>query len=73
MKVFVEVDDKYILLEDGLEVNNFDNDNIRDDVISNAMDKIENYRLSKEMIKQVNAGYLVKKLGLHPDMIENWG
>lgn len=71
MKVFVEVDDKYILLEDGLEVNNFDNDNIRDDVISNAMDKIENYRLSKEMIKQVNAGYLVKKLGLHPDMIEN--
>lgn len=71
MKVFVEVDDKYILLEDGLEVDNFDNDNIRDDVISNAMDKIENYRLSKEMIKQVNAGYLVKKLGLHPDMIEN--
>ena len=49
----------------------FDNDNIRDDVISNAMDKIENYRLSKEMIKQINAGYLVKKLGLHPDMIEN--
>ena len=71
MKVFVEVDDKYILLEDGLEVDNFDNDNIRDDVISNAMDKIESYRLSKEMIKQVNAGYLVKKLGLHPDMIEN--
>lgn len=71
MKVFVEVDDKYILLEDGLEVDNFDNDNIRDDVISNAMDKIENYRLSKEMIKQLNAGYLVKKLGLHPDMIEN--
>lgn len=71
MKVFVEVDDKYILLEDGLEVDNFDNDNIRDDVISNAMDKIENYRLSKEMVKQVNAGYLVKKLGLHPDMIEN--
>ncbi|MCI5967598.1 MAG: hypothetical protein MRZ42_04375 [Tenericutes bacterium] len=71
MKVFVEVDDKYILLEVGLEVDNFDNDNIRDDVISNAMDKIENYRLSKEMIKQVNAGYLVKKLGLHPDMIEN--
>lgn len=71
MKVFVEVDDKYILLEDGLEVDNFDNDNIRDDVISNAMDKIENYRLSKEMIKQINAGYLVKKLGLHPDMIEN--
>ena len=71
MKVFVEVDDKYILLEDGLEVDNFDNDNIRDDVISNAMDKIENYRLSKEMIKQVNAGYLVKKLGLPPDMIEN--
>ena len=71
LKVFVEVDDKYILLEDGLEVDNFDNDNIRDDVISNAMDKIENYRFSKEIIKQENAGYLVKKLGLHPDMIEN--
>ena len=71
MKVFVEVDDKYILLEDGLEVDNFDNDNVRNEIISNAMDKIENYRLSKEMVKQENAGYLVKKLGLHPDMIKN--
>lgn len=71
MKVFVEVDDKYILLEEGLEVDNFDNDNIRDNVISDAMDKIENYRLSKEVIKQENAEYLVKKLGLHPDMAKN--
>lgn len=71
MKVFVEVDDKYILLEEGLEVDNFDNDNIRDNVISDAMDKIKNYRLSKEVIKQKNAEYLVKKLGLHPDMAKN--
>lgn len=67
MKVFIEIDNKYILLTDDLEKDNFNSDILREEVINNAMDKIETYKLEKEVKRQKEGGYLVKKLGKYPN------
>ena len=68
MKVFIEIDNKYILLTDELEKDNFNNDALREEIVNQAMDKIEAYKLKKELKKQKEGGYLVKKLGVYPGM-----
>lgn len=71
MKVFIEVGDEYILLEDDLEVSNFKNDLIKDEVMSNAMDKIEDYKLRMEIKRHKNNPVMMMKLGEYPNMKES--
>lgn len=73
MKVFIEVDNNYVLLSDEVNKDNFDNYLIREEAINQAMDKLQEYkmkleieRLRKNPVKMKTLG--VKKLGLHPSM-----
>ena len=66
MKVFVEVDDKYILLEQDKDYSNFETDSQKTYIINEAMDMLENKKMNMEIAKQRKGDYLVKKLDKHP-------
>ena len=68
MKIYVEVGEKFVLLTEEKEYSNEDNDVLKTEMINNAMNILENNKLQKEIEKQALGGYLVKKLGVHPDM-----
>lgn len=68
MKIYVEVGDKFLLLMNGKEYSNENNDVLKTEIINDAMNILENNKLEKEIEKQKLGGYLVKKLGVHPDM-----
>lgn len=66
MKVFVEVGDKYLLLTEGNDYSNEDNDKIKTEMINEAMNQLENKKLNMEAAKQYKGGYKVLKLGTNP-------
>ena len=68
MKIYINVNDKYLLITDELVKDNIGEDFTKVELINNAMDKLEELKMSMELKKQKNGGYLVKKLGVHPDM-----
>ena len=68
MKIYISVNDKYLLITDELVKDNSDDYLTKTELINNAMDKLEELKMSMELNKQKNGGYLVKKLGVHPDM-----
>ena len=68
MKVYIVVDNKYILLEDNLKKDNINNSIIKEDIINNAMNRLEQEKLEMEIIRQRENPVKVKKFGLHPSM-----
>ena len=66
MRVFVEVEDKYILLEQDNDYSNFETDDQKTYIINEAMNMLENKKMNMEIDKQRKGGYKVKKLDCHP-------
>lgn len=73
MKVFIEIDNNYVLVSDEVEKDSFDNYLIREDVINQAMDRLHEYkmkleveRLRKNPVKMKTLG--TRKLGVHPSL-----
>ena len=66
MKIFIVQDNNYILLLNDIEKDNFDNYLIRDEVISNVMDKLEDYKMRLEMERKIANPVKIKKIGVHP-------
>ena len=68
MKIYIEVGGKYILFTTDMEYSNIDNEIFKTELINNSMDILEENKLKQEIAKEKLGGYLVKKMGLHPDM-----
>ena len=68
MKIYVEVDNSYILLSEEIEKDNINNYLIRNEIISNAMDKLEDYKMRLEVERHIANPVKMKKLGVHPNM-----
>ncbi len=68
MKVYVETNGKYILLDEESAYDNLNNEDFKQLVINKAMDMLEMLKLNLELQKQKEGNYLVKKLGLHPSI-----
>ena len=68
MKIYIESNDNYLLLTDELDKANIEDYYKKNELINNAMDKLEDYKISMEIKRQKNIKYLVKKLGINPNM-----
>ena len=66
MKIYIEQGDNCILLKDDtVDYSNIENENLKESIINEAMDKLENKKLSMEISKQKQGGYKVLKLGFY--------
>ena len=66
MKIYVETEDKYVLLTEENDYSNLENDFIKTELINEAMNRLETKKLGMEIEKQLKGGYKVKKLSVHP-------
>lgn len=65
MKVYVEFENKYLLLNDDKDYSNIDKDVLKTEIINEAMNLLENKKLNMEIAKQRKGGYKVKKMGVY--------
>ena len=64
MKIYIEYGDNCILLrDDTVDYSNIESENLKESIINEAMDKLENKKISMEIAKQKEGGYKVLKLG----------
>ena len=73
MKVYVEVDNKFILLTEENYKDNFENEIIKEEIINKAMDRLEAEKIRMEMTRHKNNPVKMLKLGVHPDMRKKAG
>lgn len=66
MKIYIESNNDYLLLTDEFDKANIEDYYKKNELINNAMDKLEQLKLSMEIKRQKKGDYLVKKLGAHP-------
>ena len=66
MKVFIEVDNNYVLVSDEVNKDSFDNYLIREDAINQAMDRLHEYKMKLEMERHLENPVKMKKIGIHP-------
>lgn len=73
MKVFIEKDENYLLLTDEINKDNFENEFLKEEMINNAMDSLEQLKMAME-IERENKKNKVKmlKLGVHPSMAKRF-
>ena len=68
MRIFIETNNKYFLLDSENEYSNLENDILKTELINEAMNILEENKLKKEIARQKHGGYLIKKLGINPAM-----
>ena len=68
MKVFIEIDNDFILLSDTLDESSIQNDGLKEEIINRAMDMLENKKINMEEIRHKLHPVKMLKLGVHPDM-----
>ena len=66
MKIYIEVEGKYILLNGEKDYSNHEDEARKIEVLEEALDKIDLYKEKTQITRQRRGGYKVLKLGVHP-------
>lgn len=68
MKVFIEIDNDFILLSDKIDASSIQIDAVKEEIINQAMDMLENKKINMEETRHKLHPVKMLKLGVHPDM-----
>ena len=71
MKIYLEVEGKYILLSNDKKYTNHEDDANEIEVLDEALNKLDNLKERIQRERQKRGGYLVKKLGTCPMLNKN--
>ena len=71
MKIYIEVEGKYILLDNESKYTNHEDDSNEIEVLDEALNKLDILKERIQRERQKRGGYLVKKLGVYPTLNKN--
>ena len=71
MNIYITNNNDYLLLTEDLDKSTVEDYYSKVEMINNAMDALEEYKLKLEESKRINHPVNILKLGVHPDMRNN--
>ena len=71
MKIYIELEGKYIILNNESKYTNYEDSGNEIEVLEEALNEIDNLKERIQRERQKRGGYLVKKLGKHPLLTKN--